>query len=67
VRFRSGDLNQDGWEDVVIVRDGDWSQLLLKDLTGPARYERDGRELLSKGVFLDLPAWGCHVFELVAG
>jgi hypothetical protein len=33
----------------------------------PARYERDGSELVSKGLYLDLPAWGYHVFEVVAG
>ena len=36
----------------------------LKDLTGPARYERDGSDLVSRGLYLDLPAWGYHVFEV---
>jgi hypothetical protein len=27
-------------------------------------YDRDGDDLLSRGLFLDLPAWGYHVFEL---
>jgi len=38
----------------------------LRDLTGPARYERDGSELVSKGLYLDLPGWGYHVFEVIA-
>jgi len=29
-----------------------------------AVYERDGQDLLSRGLFLDLPAWGYHVFEV---
>ncbi|MBL6750949.1 MAG: alpha-amylase [Nevskia sp.] len=36
----------------------------LKDLTGPAAYDRDGNDLLSRGLYLDLPPWGYHVFEL---
>ena len=36
----------------------------LRDLMSPAVYERDGTELLSKGLYLDLPAWGYHIFEV---
>ena len=36
----------------------------LKDLTGPACYERDGNNLHSQGLYLDMPAWGYHVFEM---
>jgi Alpha amylase, catalytic domain len=36
----------------------------LKDQMGDACYERDGDELLSQGLYLDLPGWGYHVFEL---
>jgi len=36
----------------------------LKDLTGPASYERDGNNLHSEGLYLDMPAWGYHVFEM---
>jgi len=28
------------------------------------RYERQGDELSNKGLYLDLPAWGCHLFEI---
>ncbi len=34
------------------------------DLLGPAVYERDGDELASRGLYLDLPAWGLHLFEV---
>ncbi len=34
----------------------------LKDVIGSAEYERSGDELVSAGLYLDLPAWGCHVF-----
>jgi len=36
----------------------------LRDLLGDARYERDGNELHSRGLYLDVPAWRHHVFEL---
>ncbi|MEI7901718.1 MAG: alpha-amylase family glycosyl hydrolase [bacterium] len=36
----------------------------LKDLTGPAGYERNGDDLLSHGLYLDVPPWGYHVFTL---
>jgi hypothetical protein len=39
----------------------------LADLMGDARYERAGAELASRGLYLDLPAWGYHVFEVSAG
>jgi len=38
----------------------------LKDLMGPASYDRDGSELLSRGLYLDMPPWGYHVFDLSA-
>jgi glycosidase len=38
----------------------------LTDMTGPANFERDGNELVSRGLYLDLPAWGYHVFEVTA-
>ena len=37
---------------------------LLRDLLGEARYERDGGGLLSPGLYLDVPAYGHHLFEL---
>ena len=36
----------------------------LKDLMSAAAYERAGSDLLSGGLYLDMPAWGYHVFEL---
>ena len=36
----------------------------LTDALGPARYDRDGTELVAPGLYLDLPAWGYHAFEL---
>jgi Alpha amylase, catalytic domain len=40
------------------------STLRFSDLMGEARYDRDGNELASRGLFLDLPPWGYHVFEV---
>ena len=36
----------------------------LTDLMGPARYDRDGSDLVSRGLYLDLLPWGYHVFEV---
>jgi alpha amylase-like protein len=36
----------------------------LKDLMGPASFDRDGNELASQGLYLDLPPWGFHVFDV---
>ncbi len=36
----------------------------LKDLMSAASYDRDGSELGSRGLFLDLPPWGYHVFDV---
>jgi hypothetical protein len=41
--------------------------VVLRDLLGEDRYERDGAELAGPGLFLDLPAWGCHLFEASRG
>ena len=36
----------------------------LRDLTGPAIYDRDGSDLAMRGLYLDLPPWAYHVFEI---
>jgi hypothetical protein len=38
----------------------------LEDLLGDAVYERQGDSLVSTGLYLDLPAWGYHVFNLTS-
>ncbi len=38
---------------------------LLRDVLSPARYERNGDELAQRGLYLDMPAWGYHVFDMV--
>jgi len=38
----------------------------LKDLMGLASYDRDGSALVSRGLYLDLPPWGYHVFQITA-
>jgi hypothetical protein len=37
----------------------------LVDLLGDARYERAGDALAGSGLYLDMPPWGYHLFELV--
>jgi hypothetical protein len=39
-------------------------KVVLEDLLGEARHERDGAELGSKGLYLDLPPWGRHAFAV---
>jgi len=36
----------------------------LEDRMGSAVYDRDGDEVLGRGLYLDLEAWGCHVFDV---
>ncbi len=38
----------------------------LRDLLGDAIYERNGSDLQSRGLFLDMTPWQCHVFEMKA-
>jgi len=42
---------------------GRWT---LKDWLSPAVYERNGDDLAQQGLYLDLPEWGYHVFEVDA-
>src|SRR5438034_9109607 len=37
----------------------------LKDLMGPASYDRGGDDLVSRGLYLDLLPWSYHVFEVL--
>ena len=39
-------------------------QVSLVDLLSETRYERDGSGLAGNGLYLDMPAWGHHLFEL---
>lgn len=39
-------------------------RVILKDLMGTAAYERSGDSLSSPGLYLDLPEWGFHVFDV---
>ena len=38
--------------------------LRFADLMGPASYDRAGDALLAQGLYLDLPPWGYHVFDV---
>jgi hypothetical protein len=40
--------------------------LLLQDLTSSACYVREGSELVSRGLYLDVPPWKYHVFAIGA-
>lgn len=48
-----------------------WSELgkhswRFQDQMGPAVYDRPGDELLDRGLYLDLPPWGYHLFKVFA-
>ena len=34
------------------------------EIMGPAFYDREEDDLLLRGFFLDIPAWGCYVSEM---
>jgi len=36
----------------------------FKDLLGPALYDRNAGELSTRGLYLDMPGWAFHVFEI---
>ncbi|WOD18619.1 alpha-amylase family glycosyl hydrolase [Paraburkholderia kirstenboschensis] len=36
----------------------------LKDMMGSAGFDRDGEDLISRGLYLDMSPWGYHVFEI---
>ncbi|WP_367837827.1 alpha-amylase family glycosyl hydrolase [Paraburkholderia sp. DGU8] len=38
----------------------------LTDMIGAASFDRDGNDVVSRGLYLDLPPWGYHVFALTA-
>jgi hypothetical protein len=38
--------------------------LRLRDQMGPANFDRDGRDLAARGLYLDMPPWGYHAFDL---
>jgi hypothetical protein len=40
-------------------------QVMLRDLLSAAQYEREGDELLSRGLYLDVAPWAYHLFEVI--
>jgi hypothetical protein len=44
----------------------DWAgrTVHLEDLMGAASYDREGGDLIARGLYLDLPPWGRHVFAM---
>jgi len=52
VRGSFGDLGGRSWR--------------LRDLLGDAVYDRDGNDLATNGLYLDVAPWQCHAFELVS-
>jgi hypothetical protein len=42
-------------------------KVVLRDRLSEATYERSGAELCTRGIYLDLPAWGHHLFSVERG
>jgi hypothetical protein len=63
-------VNYGGFQGQCWVRPGFLGMVgrhfMLVDLLGPVEYERSGDEMAANGLYLDLPPWGHHVFELRA-
>lgn len=36
----------------------------LRDTLGEATFDRSGSDLLATGLYLDVPGWGYHAFEI---
>jgi hypothetical protein len=36
----------------------------LRDQTSAAVYDRNGHEFRARGLYLDVPPWGYHVFDV---
>jgi hypothetical protein len=36
----------------------------LRDRMSPAAYDRSGDDLVARGLYLDVPGWGYHVFDV---
>lgn len=47
-----------------VVTDASAGGVRLTDLMSTARYDRDAADIATRGLYLDLPAWGFHVFEV---
>jgi hypothetical protein len=39
----------------------------FRDVMGTLAFDRDGRDLDARGLYLDLPPWGHHVFDVSQG
>jgi hypothetical protein len=46
------------------LSDLDGRSVSLRDLMSAASYDRNGSDLLSRGLYLDMPPWGYHVFDV---
>jgi len=43
----------------------DVHSIRFEDMLSSAVYDRDGSDLISRGLYLDLAPWGFHVFEMI--
>jgi hypothetical protein len=48
----------------VPLGDGHRTTVRFSDLMSAATYDRDGRDLAARGLYLDMPAWGYHIFDV---
>ncbi|HYV68419.1 MAG TPA: alpha-amylase family glycosyl hydrolase [Myxococcales bacterium] len=57
-------VNYSGHRSQCYVRGLAGRTVRLRDRMGPASYDREGSELASRGLYLDLLPWGFHVFDV---
>jgi hypothetical protein len=43
------------------------SVMRFRDVMGPSAFDRDGHDLDARGLYLDMPPWSHHVFEMTVG
>src|SRR5262249_27843208 len=48
------------------ISDSGENTLQFQDLLSNANYDRPGKDIATTGLYLDLPPWGYHVFEIQA-
>jgi hypothetical protein len=48
----------------VRLPDAGTGSVRFRDLVGPQAFERDAGDLAARGLYLDMPPWGYHVFDV---
>ena len=64
-------VNYAGYHGQCLVRlpfsDMEDHSFIFTDMMGKALFNRDGSEILASGLYIDLPEWGYHIFDVRLG